>query len=94
MGESFGVKERPFIGEFGESVLRMLVGVAREVRQSFDFAQRSKTGGDCAAKLLAPGFDGERPLQTPKYEWVKDFHSQVPARHQEINQPIQASNGL
>ena len=81
MSESFGVKERPFIGEFGENVLRMLVGVAREVRQSFDFAQRSKPGGYRAAKIRAPGLDRERPLQPPDYEWVEDFHSQVPARH-------------
>src|SRR5450755_2611628 len=94
MSESFGVKERRFIGELGENVLRVLVGVAREVREGFNLAQCSKPSFYRRPISPAPSLDGDGRLQAQEYERIANFERQITARQQEINQPIQASDAL
>ncbi len=73
MRESFGVEERRFIGELGENVTGVLVGVAREVEEGFHLAQCSKPSANRRTISPAPSLDGERPLQTPKHERIENF---------------------
>src|SRR5271155_2162851 len=80
--------------EFGEGVGGMLVAVAREGEECFEFADRCKPGADRASVGAAPGLRRIGNLDYIHKRYVETAHDGVFERANVFHDGSQASDGL